>query len=86
MRNSELDEHCATFLAHIADEVPVEQFEAYAADVEPYLPPEVLEQLRHAEQLLADARSELRCAGQRLASGRVPVRHAPGDRVTRNLQ
>jgi hypothetical protein len=75
MHNGELDTHCATFLANIADEVPVERFEAYAADVEPYLPPEVLQQLRHVEHLLAEARNELLGAGQRLAAGRPALGH-----------
>jgi hypothetical protein len=68
-----LDDDCASFLTDIADEVPVEQFESYAADVGPYLPPDVLQQLRRVEHLLAEARKGLLGAGQSLSSGRARV-------------
>lgn len=68
MRDYELDQDCATFLTDIADELPVEEFEIYSADVGPYLPPDVLKLLREVEHALAAARRALHGAGQRMGS------------------
>lgn len=73
MRDHDSDRDCATFLTDIAEELPVEEFEIYAADVGPYLPPDVLKLLREVEHLLADARRDLRGAGERLGSESVAV-------------
>lgn len=64
------DTHCATFFRDIAEELPVEDFAAYAADVGPYLSPEALSQLQVVERMLAEARKGLRGTCQRLAVGR----------------
>ena len=85
MRDHDLDDDCATFLTDIADEVPVEQFEAYATDVGPYLPPEVLHQLRLVEHLLAEARKGLLGAGQTLASGRPTLKRSARDPAPASL-
>jgi hypothetical protein len=71
MPEQNVNEACATFFCDIAEELPVEDFAAYAADVGPYLAPEALLQLQAVERMLADAREKLRSAGRHhLAAGR----------------
>jgi hypothetical protein len=74
MPENNVNEDCATFLRDIAEELPVEEFAAYAADAGPYLSPEALSQLQAVEQMLAEARQGLRGIGERLAMRRLQNR------------